>query len=449
MDRLAVEGVAAEALAEGVVDLLGRTHGVEVASSSASARFREDRDPAAVAAALGVAYVVDGTVQVARDQARVSVRLSEVSGGTQLWSGRYSGSLEDPFELQDRLAQQIGEALRVELLAASYRELADEETLELCRDIRARGLTASGPLFDAAIGGLERAVERYPSFAPALPLLALLTLRGWFTHSDTGSVAWGARARAAVERAVREAADFPETRLAEAMLAVQEGRFRDAVIALLTVLGAAPAFPSAIQYLGSMQCEAGQASEGLRRLRLALELSPEQSPGLFEMARCSALRGDMKGFSDALERLRELVPTRGPVQLLEVRVAAWRRDRAEIERVIAGAEREPGPIMQAILGYGRAVLGLQAPPTAMIDALLERSINPRFASMLCQIICEALCLVGEPERGLAYFLRAADSVLIDLEWADACPALDEMRALPGFDAGRRKVRERVDDLWGV
>lgn len=437
-----------EALGEAVVDLLGRTHGVEVASASSTARFAESRDPAAIGEALNVAYVIDGTIQAAGANARVNVRLIEVGGGTQLWSHRFDGSLEDPFEFQDLLAQQIGEELRVELLYASYREHAGEEVLELCRQSR-RLLGSPRGIYSAGLLNFEQMQEKYPTFTPLVPVLALMTLRGWFIGARLGGdIPWEDKVQATVSLARRQASDFPETRFALATLAVQEGRLRDAVVELRACLAGAPAYPAALQYLGNLQCEAGRADEGLRLIRTALALQPEQPAGFFEYARCSALRGDMETYAWALEELRKHVVIGGPVSLLELRVAAWYGDRETLERVLGELQGEPDFISNASIGYAKAALGLEPPSEEFIQEILSGRINPRFASMICQFATEEYCLVGQPEIALEYFNRASDSVLIDLEWTERCPILEPMRQLPGFRDGRRKVKERVESLWG-
>jgi serine/threonine-protein kinase len=66
---------------------------------------------------------------------------------------------------------------------------------------------------------------------------------------------------------------------------------------------------------------------------------------------------------------------------------------------------------------------------------------------MCQFGTEIYAALGDTEAALACFLRAADSVLIDLDWADRCPVLAGIRALPGFAAGRLKLRKRVQAMW--
>jgi serine/threonine-protein kinase len=114
-------------------------------------------------------------------------------------------------------------------------------------------------------------------------------------------------------------------------------------------------------------------------------------------------------------------------------------------------EEEPGPAAAVGLRYTAVVLGEQDPLAAVssFDALLARQLNPRYASLICQLMTEQLCLVGCPEKALEYFLRAADMALLDREWIDRCPALAPLRDLPGFAEGRRKVRTRVEAIWNV
>ena len=60
---------------------------------------------------LGVAYVLEGSVQRAADRIRITVQLIETAGGSHLWAERYDGVMEDIFELQDRITEQVAGAL--------------------------------------------------------------------------------------------------------------------------------------------------------------------------------------------------------------------------------------------------------------------------------------------------------------------------------------------------
>ncbi|HEX8438001.1 protein kinase domain-containing protein [Archangium sp.] len=439
-----------ETLSEALIDQLSRVRVLRVPGTGVMARFRDERDPRTVGRELGVQMVVDGTVQCAGAMVRVSVRLLEVQSGTQLWSGRFEHASNDAFELQDRLVPRIAEELRGEVILSAWRANTPPEALELYR-------RASTQLYTAFRGGhdggaqvlLDSCLEQAPDFSPALALHAIASMRVLFMGPKDPARDPAAQARASVERALRLAPDMAETHLARAMLAAQENDWRSAVRSLRTALDIAPSHPPSLQYLGSIQCEAGRADEGLVRLRLAYDLSPTLVTALFELARCSALRGQLDDYRWAMERLVASPGHRIAAQSLRGRVAAWNRDVEELRRCRAAAADEPDFVSRMVGHYAAAVLGeepaLETLP--LFDKALAQTDSPRFISMMCQLATEILGLCGHAEKALEYFQRAADTALIDLEWIDRCPALQPLRALPGFAEGRRKVRARVEAIW--
>src|SRR5690606_36938519 len=135
-------------------------------------------------------------------------------------------------------------------------------------------------------------------------------------------------ARESVERASRVAPDLPDTHLVEAMLAVQDGRYREASQALAKALELAPTLADAHQYLADLQVEAGRPSEGKRRCQLALELDPSLTAPHITLARVAALDGDFEGASERIARAEEgLSAPNVPLLVTRMRYALWSRDR--------------------------------------------------------------------------------------------------------------------------
>ena len=440
-----------DGLTEAVIDVLSRTRGIRVQSSGATARFRNERDPRVVGRELGVGLVADGTVQSLGRTVRTTLRLVEVGTGTQLWSGRFEDSGDDLFALQDRLGRRLVEALRNELLIAAYREHVTPETLALYRQTLAHVHSTPRVLSETAVDPLATCIEQCPGFIPAMALHALAAMRTWFVRTSDSGRDWAAVARESVGRAASHAPELVETLLAKAMLATQDGDWRAAVSALRTALEAAPTFAGALQYLGSLQCEAGRADEGIERLRMAYELDPNLSIALYEIARCNALRGRMNEFQQAIDQLKSNVFLLLPTILLRMRVAAWTGNLDELRQCRVDLRREPSPIARQADAYAAGVLG-DVDPLVMLqgfDKVLGGPISPRFASLMCQLCTEVLGITGHADRAMHYFRRAADSVLIDLEWTDHCPALKPLRELPGFIEGRLNVRTRVETIWAA
>jgi serine/threonine-protein kinase len=343
------------------------------------------------------------------------------------------------------------EALRNELLIAAYREHVTPEMLALYRQTLTHVHSTPRVLSETAVDPLETCLQQCPGFVPAMALHSLAAMRTWFVRTADAGRDWAVVARESVGRASRLAPDLVETLLAKAMLATQDGDWRAAVSALRTALEAAPTFAGALQYLGSLQCEAGRADEGMERLRMAYELDPNLSIALYEIARCNALRGRMNEFQQAIDQLKNNLFLLLPTILLRMRVASWTGNLDELRQCRIDLLREPSPIARHADAYAAGVLGDVDPLVALqaFDKLLAGTISPRFASLMCQLATEVLCTTGYADRAIHYFRRAADSVLIDLEWTDRCPALKPLRELPDFAEGRLNVRTRVETIWAA
>ncbi len=440
-----------DGVTESLIDVLSRTRGLRVQSSGATERFRHEREPRAAARELAVELLVDGTVQAAGKTVRVTLRVVEGATGTQLWSGRFEDSDEDAFLLQDRLAQRLAEALRGELAILAYRATVPSEALAVYRQVLSRMLSHSmtRELKEEVIDPLEQLHVSLPGFLPAVAQHAVATLRAGFLRTLADDVDWDALGRTSLERALRLAPEVVETRLGQAILAIRDGRWREAVVALRSALDTAPTFAPALQLLGNLQCEAGRADEGMERLKLAHALEPGMAISLIEVARCSALRGDEATYQKCLALLLNHPLLGMPVNIVRMRVFAWKGDMEGVRACREALNEDPSHMALYVAMYCSVALGELPVEAALasMDGMLARQVNTRFASMVCQLAAELTCLRGMPTEALRYLQQAADSALIDLEWMDRCPVLAPLRSQPGFTEARRKVRSRVEAIW--
>ena len=70
---------------------------------------------------LGVRYVLEGSVQRAGNQVRITAQLIDATNGRHVWAESYDRELQDIFVLQDDIVQHIGAALRVEVTEVQYK----------------------------------------------------------------------------------------------------------------------------------------------------------------------------------------------------------------------------------------------------------------------------------------------------------------------------------------
>lgn len=112
------DDVLADGLVDEITSALSRVHEFHVIARQSAFALRNQRPDARTAAqTLGADYLVEGTIRRAGSRLRVAVSLLDTSGHT-LWSDRFDDTLEDLFELQDRIAMQVAGQLPGKLRAA-------------------------------------------------------------------------------------------------------------------------------------------------------------------------------------------------------------------------------------------------------------------------------------------------------------------------------------------
>lgn len=437
-----------EAIADELVDVLARTRGVRVLGTGATARYKEARDPRTIGIDLAASAVIDGTAQVSGERVRITVRLLETASGLQIWTERYEGDLGDLLTFQESIARRVAEELRLELTTLVHRGAAPAAAIELYLQGRHK-LRA----FDAneAVGAaqtLDRCVALAPDFPPALAAHAIACLRRWFFDADGD---WEPSARAAVALALSRGPELSETHLAAGILATQEGNYRSAARSLEQALSIAPTHADAHEYLGMLQCEAGNAEEGTRRLKLACSLDPSLIYASVFLARSYALHGRWNEADAALDDAeRRLSPVVLPLsRSLRCRLHAWRRDREALRRFVADGVVEDTPNRRVVMMYARTLAGSADPSEArkQFQRLLTTTQNPRYLSLIQQLATEMFAGIGEIDEARLHLFRAATNVLVDLDWMDRCPLLDELRKRPDWEDARRRVRARAEAVW--
>src|SRR5262249_9679940 len=97
-----------DGVAEEVLNALSQLKGLTVAARASAFSFRgKGDDLKAIGEKLHVTTVLDGSVRRAGDQVRITVRLSDVANGYQIWSERYDRGIRDIFNVQDEIAKTI------------------------------------------------------------------------------------------------------------------------------------------------------------------------------------------------------------------------------------------------------------------------------------------------------------------------------------------------------
>jgi len=122
----------ADGLTDEIITDLSMLKTLRVISRQSAMRLKgTDKDVRAIARELGTRYVLTGGIRTAGSNLRVTAQLIDAAADAPLWAEKYSGTLEDVFDIQERLSRQIVEALRLRLTPDEDRRLAERPIADM------------------------------------------------------------------------------------------------------------------------------------------------------------------------------------------------------------------------------------------------------------------------------------------------------------------------------
>jgi tetratricopeptide (TPR) repeat protein len=170
---------------------LSKLSGLFVIGGNSSATFKDKSvDARKVGQELNVKYVLEGAIQRSGERVRITVKLVDTTDNHNLWTDRYDRNLVDIFDLQDEVADEVVNALELELSPAETDRLSQKqggnlEAYHLYQQARAAVNPPSRANTLAARNILQRVVELEPNYAAGFAGLSLSHARAvFFGHSD-------------------------------------------------------------------------------------------------------------------------------------------------------------------------------------------------------------------------------------------------------------------------
>jgi serine/threonine protein kinase/Tfp pilus assembly protein PilF len=324
---------------------------------------------------LGVAHVVEGSVQRAANKVRVNAQLIDARNDAHLWAQTYDRDLADVFAIQSEIAKAIADQLQAKLSPNEKKAIEQPPTTDLAAfDLYSRaksllltaGFSATNePDLRKAIELLDEAVKRDPSFFDAYCQLARTHEYLYAISGSDHTPARLALAEAAVQAATRLRPDAAETHLARAQYLYHGLRdYAGALAELEIARRALPNDPRLFELTGYILQRRGQQEEGLRNLQRAVELDPRNFNTLQQIALSYQGLGRYAEAIAALDRALAIVPenaetraTRGLFYL------CWKADTRPLDQTI-----------DAILAQGAGAIA-SAADIWFLCALAERDLG--------------------------------------------------------------------------
>jgi len=276
-----VDGVHDEILTD-----LARIADLKVISRTSVMQYKTaaKRNLREIADELGVAHILEGSVQRAGNRVRLRAQLIDARTDVHLWAERFDRPLDDVFAIQSDIAKAVAEQLQAKLSPAEKAAIEQPPTANLVaydRYLRAKKLLAQ-TTFDArqiehvreAIRLLDQAVAHDPTFLLAYCLLARAHDQLYFNCSDH-SPARLALAKEALSTALRLGPDRGETHLTAAWISYHCYRDYETALAELAIAQRGlPNDASVFELTGYIARRRGQWEECISNSERACELDP-------------------------------------------------------------------------------------------------------------------------------------------------------------------------------
>jgi len=369
----------ADGIQEEILTRLANIADLRVISRTSTRHYEsKPRNLGEIGKQLGVANVLEGSVQKIADQVRVNVRLVNAQTDSHLWADTYDRKLTDIFGIESEISKRIAHSLQVKLSGREEQALALKPTNNPeAYDAHLRGLSVearnyataySRDLVGKAAGFYERAVQLDPNFAIAWARLARTDARLYF--NDDHTAARREAAKHALENAQKLEPNSPETLLALGYY--QYHVLRDYGVATTTferVKKMLPGGGEVVTALGRVARREGHWDESVTYFEQALTLDPQNVELLVDAAWTYAMRRQFPTALKFYDRALDITPNN--VDVIAVKACSYQAqgNLQQAARFLSGIDAHTpvrdtftAKITQLRLerNYGEAVRLLQA-----------------------------------------------------------------------------------------
>lgn len=401
----------------------------------------------ALSSELRVQYVLEGSVKVRDDQLRVTARLVDAPRDTNIWADRFTGTLEDIFEIQESISRRIVEALKVRLTPSEERKFAERrirnpQAYEYYLRAKQQVLEYTEEALDRALQLLEQA-ERLEG-----ENVLLLATRGsaYWQYVNGGISADTTlvdRARECAERILEIDSDSPHGHRLLGMVQITEGDPQEAVRNLKVSLARDPNDTHTLGWLVACYALVGRPAAGLPVAERLLRIDPltpmyQCMPGLLAM-----MDGELERAFEPFQNALRMDASNPVVRLVYGQLLAFahRTDEA-VEICDRLAEDAEGTLFgQLARFYAGALLGEEDCAAVLDEGNQEVARrDPEYSWMVAE--CHAL--TGDAAEALSWLETAEQRGFINYPvLAEHDPLLANVRQTDGF----REILARVKTRW--
>jgi TolB-like protein/class 3 adenylate cyclase len=275
----------ADGMVEEIITALSRIRWLFVIARNSTFTYKgQTVDVKQVGRELGVRYVLEGSVRKAGQRVRITGQLIDAITGTHLWADRFDGSLEDIFELQERVALSVAGVIEPALQAAEIRRSSERSTNDLTAyDLYLRAYAmfwSSARNIPEALRLTKQAIARDPPYGPALAWAAYCYVALLHGNRSENREADRRECIDFARRALQVAGDDPGVLTNAAYALAYFGEDIGAMMALVDrALAINPSFARGWYISGIIKLWAGQPAVAIEHVETSMRLSPRAPIG--------------------------------------------------------------------------------------------------------------------------------------------------------------------------
>ena len=298
----------ADGIVEDLLTRLSTFENLKVISRTSSEMFREkgDKTVPGIAKILGVDYIVEGSVQIKNENIRISIQLIDAKKDDHILSKQYDRNLNDVFEVQSEIVQQIVSELSLVLTDRQLNKLEHNYTknikaLQLYQVGRFHSSKRTAEGYKMGIEYYWKAIAEDPAYALAYAGLAdnydLMSLQGHINRIEGNKIA-----RVMAEKALEIDPDLSEAHtVLGSFYTYTDWKWKEAEKELLKATELNPNYSTAHQYYAEYLTIMGRDEEARQQMNEALKLDPFS---FITRWRSGRIYYDQEQFDEALSEIK-------------------------------------------------------------------------------------------------------------------------------------------------
>ena len=367
----------ADGIQDEILTKLASIADLKVISRTSTAKYKsKPEDLKTVSQQLGVATVLEGSVQKATDKVRVNVQLIDARADSHLWAKSYDRDIKDVFAVESEVAQEIADSLQARLSPAEASTLMKAPTADTAAydlflkgefELRVANTSLKAEAFDQAAAWYQQATARDPNFALAYAKLVECRLnRHWFVQTLTDAEL--AEVKGIAEHALKLAPDLAEGHVSLGIFYYYGYRdYGKALDEFNRAIQLQPNNAPAIEYSGYVHRRQGQWQRCLEELSKALQIDPRSADVAGNLGQTYGL---LRMWKDA-ERVSRHAVSLDPYDVIGMRalllaILNGKGDINEAQSVVATFPPDNKIIIMSIAGDVGSVTGERAYSFVMV-----------------------------------------------------------------------------------